>query len=209
MRRHSENSSNFIDLEFTSFEELRLFRGNTDGRVFHAFFKYSDLSAVGTPAELRLPRFTNLSRVFYCSRVLKHAAWRCAVRKELCAELLSRNCKPDSVLCHCNRRVANKSVKAKPGNVQHIVWGKNNLVLLTANCLVISAIMLVVQPPVLVTVNRHSVRHKRVQSNDLSLSVADNLRVCVAPEEQVRHKSFSENKRGHFGIRLIVEQAVK
>ena len=58
--RHSENSSNFIYLKLSCFKELRLFRGNTDGRVFHALFKHSDLSAVGTAAELRLPRFTNL-----------------------------------------------------------------------------------------------------------------------------------------------------
>lgn len=121
MRRHSENSSNFIDLEFAGFKELRLLGRNTYRSVFHALFKHSDLSAVGTSAELRLPRFTNLSRVLYSSGVFKDTARRCAVRKELSAELLGRNCKSDSVLRHCDRRVANKSVKPKSGDMQNIV----------------------------------------------------------------------------------------
>lgn len=119
--RHSENSSYLVYLKFSCFKKLRLLGRNTYRSVFHAFFEHSNLSAVGTPAELRLPRFTNLCRVFNRSRVFKDAAWRCAVRKELSAELLSRNGKPDSVLRHCNRRVANKSVKPKTGDMQNIV----------------------------------------------------------------------------------------
>ena len=42
-RRHSENSSNFIDLELSCFEELRLFRGNGNGRVLHTLFQYGKL----------------------------------------------------------------------------------------------------------------------------------------------------------------------
>ena len=133
MRRHSKNSGYLVYLKFSCFKELRLLRRNADGSVFHALLKHSDLSAVGTPAELRLPRFTNLSRVLYCSRVLKHAAWRCAVRKELSAEFLGRNCKSDSVLRHCNRRVADKSVKTKSGNMQDIARRKNDFVFLAAN----------------------------------------------------------------------------
>ena len=35
MRRHTENPRNLIDLELPCLQELRLFRGNRDGRVFH------------------------------------------------------------------------------------------------------------------------------------------------------------------------------
>ena len=132
--RNSENSGYLVYLKFSCFKELRLFRRNADGSVFHALLKHCDLSAVGTTAELRLPRFTNLCRVLYCSRVFKHAAWRCAVCEELSAELLGRNCKPDSVLRHCNRRVTNKPVKTKSGNVQNIARRKNYLIFLTADC---------------------------------------------------------------------------
>ena len=209
VRRHSENSSYLVYLKFSCFKELCLFGRNTDGSVFHTLLKYSNLSAVGTPAELRLPRFTNLCRVLNRTWVFKHATWRCAVRKELSAELLGCNCKPDSVLRHCNRRVTNKSVKPKSGNMQDIARRENDFIFLAADCFVRATVVFVVQRSIGITVNRHSVRHKRVQSNDLALSVADNLRVCVAPEEQVRHKRFSENKRGHFGIGFIVQQAVK
>ena len=134
--RNSENSSNFVYLKFSCFKELRLLGRNTDGSVFHALFKHSNLSAVGTSAELRLPRFTNLCGVFYRTGVFKNAAWRCAVRKELCAELLSRNCKPYSVIRHCNRRITHKPVKAKPGNMQNIARRENNLIFLTADCFI-------------------------------------------------------------------------
>lgn len=43
VRRDSENSSNFIDLEFTGLKELCLFRRDADRRIFHAFLKNSDL----------------------------------------------------------------------------------------------------------------------------------------------------------------------
>ena len=136
VRRHSENSSYLVYLKFSCFKKLRLLGRNTDGSVFHTLLKYSDLSAVGTPAELRLPRFTNLCRVLYRSGVFKDAAWRCAVRKELSAELLSRNGKTDSVLRHCNRRVTHKPIKAKPWDMQHIARRENKLVFLAADCLV-------------------------------------------------------------------------
>ena len=118
---NSENSSYLVYLKLSCFKELRLLGRNADWSVFHALLKHSDLSTVGTPAELRLPRFTNLCGVFYRSGVFKYAAWRCAVRKELSAELLGSDGKPDSVLRHCNRRVANKPVKAKTVDMQNIV----------------------------------------------------------------------------------------
>ena len=63
----------------------------------------------------------------------------------------------------------------------------------------------IVQPPTLVSVHRHPVRHKRVQSHDLVLTIVDDLRIGVAPEEQVRHEGFAEHKGTHLRVRLIVE----
>ena len=63
----------------------------------------------------------------------------------------------------------------------------------------------VVQPPALVSVHRRLVWHKRIQSYDLVLTVADDLCVGVAPEEQVRHEGFAEHKGTHLRVRLIVE----
>ncbi len=45
VRRDTENSSNFIDLEFACFQELRLFGRNTDGRVLHPPLQNGHLDA--------------------------------------------------------------------------------------------------------------------------------------------------------------------
>ena len=47
------------------------------------------------------------------------------------------------------------------------------------------------------------------RSNNLTLAVPYDLRVCVAPKEQVCHKGFSENKGCHFGVRFIVKNPIK
>ena len=72
-----------------------------------------------------------------------------------------------------------------------------------------TAIVGVVKPPGFVSVHRHLVGHKRIQSNDLILAVADDLCISVAPEEQVCHEGFPEHEGTHFRVRLIVEQAVE
>lgn len=45
--------------------------------------------------------------------------------------------------------------------------------------------------------------------NDLAFAVADNLRISVAPEKQMRHQCFSENKTCHFLVRFIVKQEIQ
>ena len=60
MRRHPENSSDFVYLKFSRFEELRLFGRNRNRSVFHSFLKDSDLSAVRRTSELTLPGFAHL-----------------------------------------------------------------------------------------------------------------------------------------------------
>ena len=42
-----------------------------------------------------------------------------------------------------------------------------------------------------------------------AVAVADDLRVCVTPEEQVCHEGFSEHKGTHFGVRLIMQKQVQ
>jgi len=120
MRRHSENSSNFIDLELACFEELRLFRRDADGRVLHALFQNGDLSAVGAAAKLGLPRIPDALRVFDSTGVLQHTTRCRAVGEELRAIFLGGNGKADCVLRHGDGAVADQAVKAKAGNMQHI-----------------------------------------------------------------------------------------
>lgn len=86
-------------------------------------------------------------------------------------------------------------IEAESGDMQHIRGLKRYGELLVLDSLVCATIIGVVQPTVFVSVHRHLVRHQRVQGNDLVLSVADDLCIGVAPEEQVRHERLPEHKR--------------
>lgn len=84
MRRDSENSSDFIDLEFSCFEELRLLRRDADRRVFHTFFQHGDLIGVATATEGGLPAFPHTLRIFDGTGMLQHTARSSTVGEELC-----------------------------------------------------------------------------------------------------------------------------
>ncbi len=100
-------------------------------------------------------------------------------------------------------------IEAESGDMQHIRGLKRYGELLVLDSLVCATIIGVVQLPVLVSVYRHLVGHQRAQSYDLVLSVADDLCIGVAPEEQVCHECFPEHERTHLRVRLIVKQVVE
>src|SRR5699024_4145449 len=89
--RHSENSSDLIDLEFSRLQKLRLFRRDADGRVFHALLQYSDLVAVAAAAEGRLPALPHPLGVFDSAGMFQHTAGSRAVGEELGPVLLTGN----------------------------------------------------------------------------------------------------------------------
>ena len=209
MGRHSENSSDLIDLKFSCFEELRLLRRDADGRVFHAFFQHGDLIGIAAAAEGGLPALPHPLRVFDRAGVFQHTARSGTVGKELCSVLLTGDCHADGVLRHSDGTVAHQTIKAQAGDVKNIRRLKRYGEFLIFYSFVRATVIGVVQPTVFVSVHRHLVRHKRVQSYDLVLSVADDLRIGVAPEEQVRHEGFPEHERTHLRVRLIMEQAVE
>ena len=60
----------------------------------------------------------------------------------------------------------------------------------------------------IVTVNTHLIRHQRIQSDDVTSAVPDDLRIGIAVDQQVRHERFPKNERCHFGIRLVVQQKI-
>ena len=124
MRWHSENSSDFIDLEFACFEELRLLRRDADGRVFHAFFQYGDLIGVAAAAEGGLPALPHTLWVFDRAGVFQHTARGGAVGEELCTVFLTGNRHANGVLCHSDGTVAHQAVKTQTGNVKHFGWVK-------------------------------------------------------------------------------------
>lgn len=70
-------------------------------------------------------------------------------------------------------------------------------------------LVLVVELPVLIPVNRHSVRHQGIQPYYLALAVSEYLGVGVSPQQQVGHKCLPEHKRGHFRVRLVVQKQIQ
>jgi len=75
--------------------------------------------------------------------------------------------------------------------------------------LVFAPLVAVVKLALLVPVHHHFVGHEGVECDDLALAVADDLGVGIALEEQVGYECFSEHKRTHLRVRLIVEQEVQ
>ena len=120
MGRHSENSSNFIYLEFACFKKLRLFGTDADWRIFHAFLKHSYFVCVAGAAEGGLPAFTHTLRVFNCTGVFQHTAGSSTVGEKLRTVFLTSDRHADSVLCHCNWTVSYQTIKSKPRNVKHL-----------------------------------------------------------------------------------------
>ena len=71
------------------------------------------------------------------------------------------------------------------------------------------SLVLEIQLALLIPVNRHLIWHERVQGDHFTFAVANNLCVGVAPQQQVCHEGFAEDKTTHFRVRLIVEEHVK
>ena len=67
----------------------------------------------------------------------------------------------------------------------------------------------VIKTSMLIAVHLHPIRHQRIQSHNLTLAIADDLRIRISPEKQVRHQCLPENEGSHLRIRLIMEQKIK
>ena len=209
MGRHSENSSDLIDLKFSCFEELCLFRRDADGRVFHALLQHSDFIGVSAAAEGGLPAFPHTLRVFDGAGVFQHAARSGTVGEEFRTVLLTGDSHADGVLRHSDGAVTDQTVKAQTGDVEHFRGMKRYGEVLILDGFIRATVIGVVKPTGFVSVHRHLVWHQGIQSNDLVLTVADDLRVGIAPEQQVRHERFPEHEGTHLRVRLIVEQVIE
>jgi len=100
MWRHSENSSDFIDLELARFEELRLFRRDGDRRVLESFLQHGNFVAISTATEGGLPAFPYALRVLNRAGMFENAAWCRTIGKKLSAIFLGGDCQAHSVFCH-------------------------------------------------------------------------------------------------------------
>ena len=118
--RHPEDPGDLVDLELARLQELRLLRGDGDGRVLHALLQDGDLVRVAAPGEALVPALAHALRVFDRPGVLQKASGRGTVREELSAVLLGGDGEADGVLRHRDRAVAHEAVEAEAGYVQHV-----------------------------------------------------------------------------------------
>lgn len=93
--------------------------------------------------------------------------------------------------------------------MQHIGWLKNDCRILIADRFIVASVVGVVEVTVFVTVYHYTIWHQRIQGHDFNFAVADNLRISISPQKQVRHQSFPECKRGYFRVRLIMKQYIQ
>ena len=98
------------------------------------------------------------------------------------------------------------AVKAQPRYMQHIlrlqphapVFGKVGVLIGVPG-------IGVEKPPMLIPVNLHLVRQKRVQRKHPAAPVPDDLRVGIAPYEEVAHQRLPEHEGSHLRVRLIID----
>ena len=79
--------------------------------------------------------------------------------------------------------------------MQHLFHRQNNLALLLEIRIVfvVSAVP-VDEPAVIVTVNTHLIRHQRIQPDDVTSAVPDDLRIGVSVDQQMCHQRFPEHE---------------
>ena len=137
--------------------------------------------------------------------MFQHTAGGSTIGVELTAIFLCGDGKPDGVLRHCNRAVSHQTIKPQTRNVKDILWLENDRAAFHGMGIIGTELVLIVELTVFIPVNHHSVRHQRIQTDDLILAVADDLGIGIPPEEQVRHERFPERKGCHFWVRLIMQ----
>ena len=86
---HTEDSSDFIDLELSGLQELRFVGADGDGGVFHPLFEDCHTVGIAAPSESGIPAIAYLGRVFQNVGVLQHTARCRTIGVELASTLSS------------------------------------------------------------------------------------------------------------------------
>jgi len=93
--------------------------------------------------------------------------------------------------------------------MEHIRRFQDDCSIFHGRCIGVLHLILVVEVTFIVTVYAHSIGHQRIESDDFTLAISDNLRIGISIKEQVCHQGLTEDKGGHFRIWLIVNQSIQ
>jgi len=209
VRGHAEDARDLVDLELARLEELSLLGRDRDRRVLHPLLEDGDLVRVRRAAELPLPGVAQPRGVFHGPRMLQHPAGGGPVGEELGPVLLAGDRHADGVLGHRDWRVAHQAVESQAGYVEHFGGVEHHRGALHRRCVLGAGGVPVVEPAARVAVDLHPVGHQRVEGCHLALAVADDLRIGVAPEQQVGHERLAEHEAGHLRIGLGMQQGIE
>lgn len=92
--------------------------------------------------------------------------------------------------------------------MQHILRRQDDLRAFGYRRFLVAPLISVKEMSVRIPIHRHFVGHQGIQGHHFTFAVADDLRIGVAPQEQVRHERFPEDERAHLRIRLIMQQQI-
>lgn len=140
--------------------------------------------------------------------MLQHPTRSSPVGEKGRAVVLGGHSHADCAFRHRNQTIAHQPVKPEPWDIQHISRRKPNARPL-ARGFIAGGLVLVIEPARIVAPHTHAIGHQRIQADDLIAAVADDLRVGVTPQQQMRHQRLAEDEAGHLRVEIIVQQPVE
>ena len=130
--------------------------------------------------ETIVPAFADSIWILDGARKFQQTSGSSSICEKLSAVFLCGDGKADGILSHGNRRVTNQSIKAEAWYMKYIGWPERHRSSFHGLCIRLLHLILIVEVSVLITIHGHAVRHQRIEPDDLTFTVANNLRIGIA-----------------------------
>ncbi len=164
---------------------------------------------IGCATVSRLPVIPDTVWIFQDAGVFEHTTGLCAILEKGRAILVHRNGSAEAVLHHSDWRKTNQTIEAQPRHMENLIPAKVDVFVLLSRNFIRVCMVDIVEFTALVTIHLDIFWQKRIQPKHCVLTVPDNLRIGIAPEEQVGHQRFPEDKGCHFRIWLAIQNLVQ
>ena len=130
--------------------------------------------------ETLVPAFADGIWILDGARKFQQTSGSSSICEKLSAVFLCGDGKADGILSHGNRRVANQSIKSEAWYMKYIGWPERHRSSFHGLSIRLLHLILIVEVSVLIPIHGHAVRHQWIESDDLTFTVADNLRIGIA-----------------------------
>ena len=209
MRRHTEDTADFRHGKLLRLQKLAVLWRQRNRFVGHPLLQNCHTVRVGSAAIGRFPAIPDTVRVFHNAGMFQHTAWLCAIFEEGRAVLVHRNGSTEAVLHHGDWRKTDQAIKAQTRHMEDLIPAKVEVFVLLSRHFICVGVVDIVELTALISVHFDIFRHQRIQPKHRVLSIPDDLCVGIAPEEQVGHHRFPEDKGCHFRIWLPIQNLVQ